>query len=141
MRRVDGNGEEVLGDRNVCWKKKSIFFELEYWENSVLHHNLDVMHIEKNVSDRLINTLLNIPGRSKDGIKARLDLIDMGLRTNLAPTVGEKRAYLPPICYTLNKEEKQVVCNSLENVKVPEGYSSNISSLVDMKNLCLVGLK
>ena len=72
---------------------------------------------------------------------SRLDLIDMGVRTNLAPKVGEKRTYLPPACYTLNKEEKQAVCNSLANVKVPEGYSSNISSLVDMKNLCLVGLK
>ena len=29
------------------WKKRSIFFELRYWENHMLQHNLDVMHIEK----------------------------------------------------------------------------------------------
>ena len=29
-----------------CFKKKSIFFELEYWERNKLRHNLDVMHIE-----------------------------------------------------------------------------------------------
>lgn len=27
------------------WRKKSIFFELPYWENNII---LDVMHIEKN---------------------------------------------------------------------------------------------
>ena len=27
------------------WSKKSIFFELEYWKNLSLRHNLDVMHI------------------------------------------------------------------------------------------------
>ena len=32
------------------WRKKSIFFELPYWSKLKLHHNLDVMHIEKNVS-------------------------------------------------------------------------------------------
>ena len=82
------------------------FFELEYWEHLVLRHNLDVMHIEKNVSDSLISTLLNIPSRSKDGIKARLDLKVMGIRSKLQPEVGERRTYLPPACYTLSKEEK-----------------------------------
>ena len=31
------------------WYKKSIFFELEYWSTLKLRHNLDVMHVEKNV--------------------------------------------------------------------------------------------
>ncbi|XP_062099684.1 uncharacterized protein LOC133805518 [Humulus lupulus] len=92
MKRKRGheNGEEVQIDPKVCWKKKYIFFELEYWEHLVLRHNLDFMHIEKNVFDSLISTLLNIPGWSKDGIKAQLDLKDMGVCTNLAPKVGEK---------------------------------------------------
>ena len=54
-----------------CYKKKSIFFELEYWSILLIRHNLDVMYIEKNVCDSLIGTLLNIPGKTKDGIKAR----------------------------------------------------------------------
>ena len=36
------------------WLKKSIFFNLPYWELNKLRHNLDVMHIEKNVFDNLI---------------------------------------------------------------------------------------
>ena len=38
-------GEEAL----TVWKKRNIFFTLPYWEDHVLHHNLDIMHIEKNV--------------------------------------------------------------------------------------------
>nr|XP_043608898.1 uncharacterized protein LOC122580743 [Erigeron canadensis] len=36
------------------WKKRSIFFELPYWKDNLLRHNLDVMHIEKNVCDNII---------------------------------------------------------------------------------------
>ena len=31
-----------------------------------LRHNLDVMHIEKNICDSIIGTLLNIEGKTKD---------------------------------------------------------------------------
>ena len=65
------------------------------------------MHIEKNVCDSIIGTLLNIPGKTKDGVKCRLDLEKMGLRSELAPQVNEKRTYLPPACYTLSREEKK----------------------------------
>ena len=47
------------------WTKKSIFFELEYWSKLKLRHNLDVMHIEKNICDSIIGTLLNIEGKQK----------------------------------------------------------------------------
>ncbi|XP_016195511.1 uncharacterized protein LOC107636523 [Arachis ipaensis] len=43
------------------WKKRSIFFEFPYWHNNPLRHNLDVMHIEKNILDSVIGTLLDIP--------------------------------------------------------------------------------
>ncbi|XP_071719091.1 uncharacterized protein [Rutidosis leptorrhynchoides] len=42
------------------WKKRSIFFELPYWKNNLIRHNIDVMHTEKNVCDGLIGTLMNI---------------------------------------------------------------------------------
>ena len=54
--------------------KKSIFWELPYWSLLSLRHNLDVMHIEKNVCDSLLDTILDIDGKSKDTYKARIDL-------------------------------------------------------------------
>ncbi|XP_021727425.1 uncharacterized protein LOC110694556 [Chenopodium quinoa] len=118
-------GEEVF--------EKKFFF---------VRHSLDVMHIEKNVCDSLIGTLLNIPGKTKDGKKSRDDLKHMGIRDELHVVTNEKgRAYLPPAAYTLSRKEKIEFCESLVGVKVPEGYSSNIRSLVNMDTLKLVGLK
>jgi len=45
--------------------------------------NLDVMHIEKNICMNLLGTLLQIEGKTKDTISARLDLQDMGIRREL----------------------------------------------------------
>ncbi|GJU78696.1 ribonuclease H-like domain-containing protein [Tanacetum coccineum] len=42
----------TLGSFDGPWKKKSIFFELPYWKSLLLPHNLDVMHIEKNLNER-----------------------------------------------------------------------------------------
>ncbi|GJZ59375.1 reverse transcriptase domain-containing protein, partial [Tanacetum coccineum] len=60
--------------RNVLvelnWTKRSIFYELEYWSFLTLKHNLDIMHIEKNVLEAILNTLL-MNDKSKDTAKAR----------------------------------------------------------------------
>ncbi|XP_062094257.1 uncharacterized protein LOC133800316 [Humulus lupulus] len=36
------------GENELNWCKKSVLFELPYWSQLLLRHNLDVMHIEKN---------------------------------------------------------------------------------------------
>ncbi|GKE27599.1 zinc finger, PHD-type containing protein [Tanacetum coccineum] len=55
------------------WTKWSIFYELEYWSFLTLRHNLDIMHIEKNVLEAILNTLL-MNDKSKGTAKARQDL-------------------------------------------------------------------
>jgi hypothetical protein len=49
----------------------------------MVHHAIDVMHVEKNVCEALIATLLDIPSKTKDTLKARMDLEEMKLRKNL----------------------------------------------------------
>ncbi|KAL6321680.1 hypothetical protein AAG906_031189 [Vitis piasezkii] len=151
LRKIDvicnswGKNKITRGKLNVkttnCWKKKSIFFDLEYWKYLHVRHNLDVMHIEKNVCESIIGTLLNIPGKTKDGLNSRLDLVEMGLRCELGPRFESNRTYLPPACYTLSKAEKKVFCQTLSQLKVPEGYCSNMRNLVSMEDLKLYGLK
>ncbi|KAL5554309.1 hypothetical protein UlMin_041710 [Ulmus minor] len=124
------------------WKKKSIFFDLPYLKDLYVRHNLDVMHIEKNVCESLIGTLLNMPGKTKDREKIRLDMAEMGIRESLKPiTELGKRIFLPPACYVLSRSEKQQFCSTLSEIKVPTGYSSNIKSVVQMKDLRLINLK
>ena len=44
---------------------------------------------------------------------------------------------LPGVSYNLTTDEKRVLCQWLRVVKVPTGFSSNIKSLVSMKDLTL----
>jgi hypothetical protein len=49
----------------------------------MVHHAIDVMHVEKNVCEALINTLLDILGKTKDTLNAQMDLEKMKLRNDL----------------------------------------------------------
>ena len=48
---------------------------------------------------------------------------------------------MPLACHTFSIKEKISFCQCLHHVKVPQRYSSNIKSLVQFKDLKLVGLK
>ena len=54
----------------------------EKLQDMPVRHNIDVMHVEKNVSDALLSILMH-SAKSKDGLKARKDLEEMGIRSNL----------------------------------------------------------
>ncbi|XP_074292008.1 uncharacterized protein LOC141618840 [Silene latifolia] len=122
-------------------KKNSIFWDLPYWKHLSVRHCIDVMPVEKNVCDSLIGTLLNIPGKSKNDVKARQDMVAQKTRPELAPQIRGSRTYLPPASFTLSRNEKKDVCECLHGVKVPQGHSSNIKKFVSLKELKLVGLK
>jgi hypothetical protein len=137
---IFGKDHNQTAPKNI-WKKRSVFFDLPYWCNLDVRHCIDVMHVEKNVCDSLIGTLLNIKGKTKDTENARLDMVEMGIREELAPQSTDTRTVLPPACHTLSRKEKKSFCMCLRSIKVPHGYSSNVKSLVSMKDLKLVGLK
>ena len=50
-----------------------------------VRHCINVMHVEKNVCDSLIDTLLKINGKMKDGLNARLNLIEVNIQGKLTP--------------------------------------------------------
>ncbi|KAM3332499.1 hypothetical protein ACQJBY_027972 [Aegilops geniculata] len=107
--------------------KMSILFELPYWKDLKLPHNLDVMHIEKNICESLFRTLLNIDGKSKDTLKARKDLEDMNIRADLhlndtGSSIEKHHAW-----YTLTRDEKLEFLQFLESICFPDGFAANIS--------------
>lgn len=74
---------------------------MPYWKYNVFHHNLDVMHIEKNICENLTGTLLNHNKRQK--IKAHLDLKDMGIQHDLhLQTFPNNKIYLPLVFYIMS---------------------------------------
>ncbi|KAG8482791.1 hypothetical protein CXB51_024455 [Gossypium anomalum] len=68
---------------------------------------------EKNVCENIIQTILNVDGKSKDNLQSRLDLVHMGIRRDLHP----------------------------QDIKVLDAYSSNISRCVSLKDRRLYSLK
>ncbi|WVZ25292.1 hypothetical protein V8G54_003836 [Vigna mungo] len=93
--RTDGYGEWHN------WTKKNIFWDLPYWKDNLLRHNLDFMHIEKNFFDNIFNTVMNVSGKSKDNEKARMDI----------------------------------------DLRMPDGYSSNLSRCIDVNRGKVIGMK
>ncbi|XP_073133714.1 uncharacterized protein [Henckelia pumila] len=130
------------GSIEQMWRKQSIFFSLPYWEFNLIRHNLDPMHIEKNVCDNILGTLLNDSNKSKDNAAARRDLKILGIMRQLWPrTQSNGTDYLPPACYCMSKEEKKLFCSVLKEIRVPDGMSSNISKCVDVGRSKIMGLK
>ncbi|XP_074377184.1 uncharacterized protein LOC141718704 [Apium graveolens] len=130
------------GTSDCPWKKKSIFFELPYWSNNMVGHNLDVMHIEKNICDKILGTLLNIGGKTKDHLNARQDLEEMGIRKDLHPVkCDDKHVKIRASSFDMTKKEKEIFCSVLMNAKLPYGFASNISRCVQMKERKISGYK
>ncbi|XP_071683434.1 uncharacterized protein [Lolium perenne] len=125
-----------------CWSRRSCLWDLTYWEDLKLRHNLDVMHIEKNICDNLIGTFMNIQGKTKDTVNSRLDLEDMGIRGDLhLQPVSADSSEMPHAWYTMSKQEKIAFCEFIKAVRFPDGYASNISKCVAADKCKLQGLK
>ncbi|XP_028186392.1 uncharacterized protein LOC114373037 [Glycine soja] len=115
------NGTRKRSRQEVTqWNKRSVFFELPYWESNLLRHNLDFMHIEKNVCDNVMYTLLHEKDKSKDNLNARKDLKEMGLRPDLWPDDNGKYHLA---LFSLTRGTKKLFLKTLKTITVPDGYS------------------
>lgn len=131
----DDNGHAPM------WKKKSIFWELPYWEILEVRNAIDVMHLTKNLCVNVLG-FMGVYGTSKDTLEARQDLKAMGQRDDLHPEKRDNgQHYLRPASYTLSKEEKDSMFECLNSMKVPSGYSSNIKGIINMKQKKFTNLK
>jgi hypothetical protein len=99
------------------------------------------MHIEKNICEYLIGTILNISGKTKDTTKARLDLKDLGIKEELQFTEDGDSCEMPSARYTLSKEKRKSFYDFLSNIKFPDGFASKISRCVSADRTKLQGLK
>jgi hypothetical protein len=69
-------------------------------------------------------------------------MVELRIRPELALVEAEKRTFLTPMCCTLSKKKKILVCwGCLKSIKVLTDYSSNISKMVLIKELKLISMK
>ncbi|KAL0416146.1 UNVERIFIED_CONTAM: hypothetical protein Slati_3446500 [Sesamum latifolium] len=105
-----------------------------------MQHNLDVMHIEKNVFDNIFSTVMDIKEKSKDNLNAWKDLAIICNRPELQ--IDERRPnVMPKAVYTLTKNQKRNVCEWVKCLRFPDGYASNLFRCIDMMELRLHGMK
>lgn len=97
------------------------------------------MHVEKNVFENTIGILLDIPGKSKDGLSTRRELQTLGIRYEIPQERVNGKFFLPAASYNLILQEKQSICRCLHRIKVPTGFSTNIKNLVSMADLKMSG--
>ncbi|CAN6170165.1 unnamed protein product, partial [Urochloa humidicola] len=141
-RKRNDEVEDVDESRvSKVFKKRCCLFQLPYWETLLVRHNLDPMHTEKNVYGNVGNTLLAVAKKSKDDLNSRLDLQEMGIRSDLHPQTDGSESYLPAALYSLSPQEKRIFCQVLKEARFPAGYASNLLIKVLVEEKRLVGLK
>ncbi|XP_062114428.1 uncharacterized protein LOC133825514 [Humulus lupulus] len=116
-------------ENKTNWKRKSVFWELEYWPKLKLRHNLDVMHIEKNICDSVVGTIFSIDGKSKDTENARLDLQDLNIRKQLHM---KKKG---------NNWELGHLKKYVKNKARPEGSIAEGNVIIEALNFCSMYLR
>jgi hypothetical protein len=94
-----GYGEQHM------WTHKSGLTQLTYYDDLLLPHNIDVMHIEKNVVEALWATIMVIPDKLKYNVKARVDLTTLCDRPNqeMKPPSGGKTWRRPKADFVLSR--------------------------------------
>ncbi|GKB97001.1 putative reverse transcriptase domain-containing protein, partial [Tanacetum coccineum] len=94
---------------------------------------------EKNVAESLVGTLLNVSGKTKDGVNARLDMDELGVKPELFAMQEEDKTTLPPAGYTLTNAEKDIFCETLYNTGTTSYVSNTLvwSASKDSKEIIL----
>lgn len=135
---VDGDGSEVT----VAWYKKSILFGLGYWINHKVRHVIDVMHTEKNVAEHLLNTILCL-SKTKDTGNAREDMRLLGIHSGQWMQIDSNtgKTVKPHASFVLDKNEKMDFLKTLKYLKLPSGFSSNLSNIVSLNPPGLLTMK
>ncbi|XP_041011477.1 uncharacterized protein LOC121255266 [Juglans microcarpa x Juglans regia] len=106
-----------------------------------LRHNLDVMHIEKNICDNVLGTLMNIEGKSKYTANAQRDLENLGLRKDLHLQHDGNHTSMSLAAYMLNVTERRSFCAWLSEIKFLDDFASNIARCVNVKEGKIMGMK
>ena len=99
------------------------------------------MHIEKNVFESIFNMFMDVKGKTKDNIKARLNIALLFNCKNIELVCEESRVTKPRASFILEKNAQLLVYKWLKSLCFPDGHTSNISRLVNTEECRLYGMK
>jgi hypothetical protein len=116
---------------------------LPYCDDLLLSHSIDVMHTEKNVAEALWATLMDIPEKTKDKPKARVDLATPCDRPNLhmmPPRDGKPWKSLKAD-YVLEKKQRTEVIEWMQTLSFPDGFAANLRRGANPSTGRVLGMK
>jgi len=99
------------------------------------------MHIEKNVFENIFNTIMDVKGKTKDNIKARLDVALFCNRKNMELVRDGSWVKKPRASFVLEKNAQLLVYKWLKSLRFLDGHASNILRLVNTEECRLYGMK
>jgi hypothetical protein len=99
------------------------------------------MHIEKNMFENIFNTVMDVKGKIKDNIKARLDIALYCNRKNMELVYDESQVAKSKASFMLEKNAQLLVYKWLKSLRFLDGHASNISRLVNIKDCRLYRMK
>ena len=99
------------------------------------------MHIKKNCFENIFYTVMDVKGKIKDNIKARLDIALYYNCKNMKLVYDESRVKKPRASFVLEKNTKMLLYKWLKSLHFLDGHASNISRLVNIEDCRLYGIK
>ena len=120
-----------------AWTQKSGLWRLPYIDD-LLPHNIDVMHTEKNLDNTLWGTIMDIPDKTKDNVKARVDEATLCNRPKLdmAPPKGGKSWRKPYANFILTRaQRREVLLEWFQTIMFPDGYVTNLRRGVNLSTM------
>lgn len=100
------------------------------------------MHIEKNVCDNVLWTILGVTGKTKDNMNSRRDLELMGIREQYHLKMRESGTeYVDPAEFEMDNKGKDMFLSALSVSRMPYEAASNIARLVHLQDRSIGGLK
>jgi hypothetical protein len=132
-----GYGEQHM------WTHKSGLLTLPYFDDLLLPHNIDVMHTEKNVVEALWATIMDIPYKTKDNVKARVDLATLCDRAKqeMKPPSHGKTWRRPPADFILTRSQRREVLEWIRTLMFPDGYAANLRRGANLSTMRVLGMK
>ncbi|GJR27461.1 zinc finger, PHD-type containing protein [Tanacetum coccineum] len=136
-RSLEFNGETKNGDPPREFSRDAIMTQLARLPTRVK----DVMHIEKNVLESILNTLL-MNDKSKDTAKARQDLKNLGIRSGLWLSQNKNgKCSKAQATYSFTPTDRKKFCQFIKGVKLPDGFESNFKHKVTDNDTIITDLK
>jgi hypothetical protein len=92
------------------------------------------MHIEKNVFENIFNTVIDVKGKTKDNIKARLDIALFCNRKNMELVCDESRVAKPRASFVLEKNAQLLVYKWLKSLHFSDGHARTYQDWLIRRN-------